>query len=66
MAALHFNEKFGCEQARTASGSERIKIVFPRQKKGEYIPKPVPVPKSYCMFVCIHCIPYLLVDFRLR
>ena len=36
MAALHFNENFGCEQSRTASGSERIKIVFPKQKKRIY------------------------------
>ena len=63
MAALHFNEDFGREQARTASGSEQIKIAFPKQKKGEYTLKPVPVPKSYS--TCIHCIPYLLVDFRL-
>ena len=66
MAALHFNENFGREQARTASGSERIKIVFPKQKKGEFTPKPVPVPKTCSMFVCMHCIPYLLIDFRLR
>ena len=31
---------------RTASGSERIKIAFPKQKKGEFTPKPVPVPKT--------------------
>ena len=47
MAALHFNENFGRKQAKTASGSERIKIVFPKQKKGEFTPKPVLVPKSY-------------------
>lgn len=55
MAALHFNENYGRKQARTASGSERIRIAFPKQKKGEFTPKPVPVPKTYRMSVLIHC-----------
>ena len=51
MAALHFNENFGRQQAKTASGSERVKITFPKQKKGEFTPKPVPVAKTYGMFL---------------
>jgi len=49
MAALHFNENFDREQAKTASGTERIRIVFPKHKKGEFTPKPVPVAKTYSM-----------------
>ena len=73
MAALHFNENFGRDQAKTASGSERIRIVFPKQKKGEFTPKPVPVPKTYRMFIFIitintefaftHCVPPLICLF---
>jgi len=47
MAALQFNENYGCKQAVTASGSERIRIVYPKQKKGNFTPKPVPVAKTY-------------------
>ena len=50
LAVLHFNENFHREQAKTASGSERIRIVFPKQKKGEYTSKPVPVSKTYSEF----------------
>ena len=49
MVALHFNENFDCEQAKTASGSEQIWIVFPKHKKGEFTPKLVPVAKTYSM-----------------
>jgi len=44
---MHFNENFGRAQAVTKSGKERIQIVFPKQKQGEYTPKIVPVPKTY-------------------
>ena len=47
IAALHFNENYGWEQAKTSTSSERIRIVFPKQKQGEFIPKPIPVPKTY-------------------
>ena len=47
LAALHFNENFERAQAKTRDGSERIRIVFPKQKKGEFTPKPVPVSKTY-------------------
>ena len=47
MAALHFNENYNREQAKTKDGKERIKIVFPKQKRGEFTPKPVPVSKTY-------------------
>ena len=44
---MHFNENFGRAQAVTKSGKERIQIVFPKQKHGEFTPKIVPVPKTY-------------------
>ena len=44
---MHFNENFGRDQAKTKSGAERIKIVFPKQKAGEFTPKIVPIPKAY-------------------
>ena len=44
---MHFNENFGRDQAKTKSGAERIKIVFPKQKEGEFTPKIVPIPKTY-------------------
>lgn len=47
MAALHFNENYNREQAKTRDGKERIKIAFPKQKRGEFTPKPVPVSKTY-------------------
>lgn len=47
LAAMHFNENFGRAQAVTKSGKERIQIVFPKQKQGEFTPKIVPVPKTY-------------------
>ena len=51
MAALHFNENCQRPQAMTASSSERIRIVYPKHKQGEFTPKPVPVPKTYSMSV---------------
>lgn len=47
IAALHFNENYDREQAKTKDGAERIKISFPKQKQGGFTPKPVPVPKTY-------------------
>lgn len=47
VAAMHFNENFGRPQAVTKSGKERIQIVFPKQKQGEFTPKIVKVPKTY-------------------
>ena len=44
---MHFNENFGRAQAVTKSGKERIQIVFPKQKQGEFTPKIVKVPKTY-------------------
>ena len=54
MAALHFNENYQRPQAMTASGSERIRIVYPKHKQGEFTPKPVPVTKTYSMSVIIN------------
>ena len=53
MAALHFNENYCYKQAVTASGTEPIQIVYPKQKKGKYTPKPVPVAKTYSKLVII-------------
>ena len=47
LAALHFNENYNRPQAKTKDGTERIGLVFPKAKKGECTPKPVPVSKSY-------------------
>ena len=47
LAAMHFNENFGRAQAVTKLGRERMKIVFPKQKQGEFTPKIVPVAKTY-------------------
>ena len=58
MAELHFNENHNCAQAKTASGNERIRILYPKHKQGEFTPKPVPVPKTYSMFVMISTIIY--------
>ena len=50
LAAMHFNENFGRAQTVTKSGRERMKIVFPKQKQGEFTPKIVPVAKTYSEF----------------
>ena len=50
LAALHFNENFGRAQAVTKSGKERMQIVFPKQKKGEFTPKIVKHIVSYVMY----------------
>jgi len=47
IAALHFNENFGREQAKTAAGAEKLRICFPKSKQGEFTPKPIPIPKTY-------------------
>ena len=46
IAAMHLNENYGREQATTKDGAERIQIVFPKQKQGEFNPKIVPVQKT--------------------
>ena len=58
MATLHFNEDYNRSQAKTASGNEQIRIVYPKHKQGEFTPKPMPVPKTYSMFVMISTIIY--------
>ena len=44
---MHFNENYGRAQATTKAGKERIRIVFPKQKQGDFTPKIVPVAKTY-------------------
>ena len=58
MAALHFNENYNRAQAKTASGNEWIRIVYAKHKQGEFTLKPVPVLKTYSMFVMISTIIY--------
>ncbi|CAM4306824.1 unnamed protein product [Leuciscus chuanchicus] len=43
LAALHFNEKSGHTQARTAAGELQFKIKFPKAKRGEHV---VSMPKT--------------------
>jgi len=47
IAALHFNENFGREQANAAAGTEKLRICFPKFKQGEFTCKPISVPKTY-------------------
>ena len=47
ITAMHFNENFGRAQTITKSGNEWIRIVFPKQKQGEYTPKIVPLPQTF-------------------
>ena len=51
LAALHFNENFNIAQAKTLDGNERIRIVFPKQKKGEFTPKPIPVAMTFIKYI---------------
>ena len=44
---MHFNENCGRVQATTKVGTKRIKIVFPKQKQGDFTPKIVLVAKTY-------------------
>ena len=53
IAALHFNENYGWEQAKTSIGTERIGFAYRKEKQGEPTPKPIPVSKTcstYYMF----------------
>ena len=50
---MHFNENFGRPQAKTKAGKERIKIVFPKQKQGEYTPKIVPIPQTFSKIIIL-------------
>ena len=56
LAALHFNENFGRAQAVTKSGKERIEIVFPTQKRGDFTPKIVIVARTYSKLLQLACI----------
>ena len=44
---MQFNENHGRAQAITKSGNEWIRIVYPKQKQGEYTPKIAPVPQTF-------------------
>ena len=44
IAALHFNENYGCKLAKTLAGSERIRI-FSQAKQGEFTPNKSQFPK---------------------
>jgi len=41
------NDNYGREQAKIATGAERMRLCFPKSKQGEYTPKIIPVPKTY-------------------
>ena len=47
IAALHFNDNFGREQAKIAADTEQLWICFPKPKQGEFTAKLIPVPKTY-------------------
>ena len=47
LAALHFNENSGREQATTQHREERYDILFPKFKKGGYIVRKVTVDPTY-------------------
>ena len=58
IAAMHFNENFGREQAITKSGKEQMRLTFSKQKPGECTPKIVTVPPTFsktnlCMNLCL-------------
>ena len=50
---MHFNENHGRAQAVTKAGGERIRIVYPKQKQGDFTPKIVPVAKTYSKTVVL-------------
>lgn len=59
IAAMHFNENYGRAQAITKAGKERIRIIFPKQKQGDFTPKIVPVAKTYSKpMIIAMIIPY--------
>ena len=47
VAALHFNENSGRDQAVTKEGKERYNILFPKFKKGGYIVRKLTVQPTY-------------------
>ena len=57
IAALHFNENYGWEQAKTSAGSERIRIVFQNKNKGNSHQSQSQFPK---LIVCNDVIMYML------
>ena len=66
VAAMHFNENFGRAQAITKSGKERIQIVFPKQKQGEFTPKIVKVPKTYSKLSVLKASQMLIVNISIE
>lgn len=47
LAALHFNENSGRDQALTKQGSKRFDVIFPKYKKGGYVVQKVLVNATY-------------------
>ena len=66
IASMHFNENYGRAQAITKTGAERIRIVYPKQKQGDFTPKIVPVAKAYSKTVVLACIANALYIFVYR
>ena len=62
LAALHYNENANCDQAITKAGEQRYNnIVFPKDKKGDYIVHKVIKDPTYGKGVplCVHWINIL-------
>lgn len=60
IAALHFNENYGREQAKTSTGTERMGFAYRKEKHGEPTPKPIPVPKTYSTYYMFQLTNYLI------
>ncbi len=54
IAALHFNENAGRDQAKNTRGELEYKIVFPKYKKGSYVIRKITTSCTYGMFRYLH------------
>ena len=62
IAVLHFNENSTREMAKTKDGTERVNIVFPKYKKGEFTVKRILVGCTYSEYRTLIenvCLTYL-------
>ena len=53
LAALHFNENNGRNQAVTKDGKARYRIVYPKFKKGGYTVRKISVECTYGMQILL-------------
>ena len=52
IAALHFNENYGKEQAKTADSTERLRVCFPKLKQlcfAGYVDDLIEKTMQYCL-----------------